>query len=85
MGQVGIIPKGYSEDSRRLCFEQGRACIYRDQEDPDIITTEEVNGVVSRHQVSTGKITRTWPDGRVEHFHKSDQQNLEYPHIPRQE
>ncbi len=79
------LPRTEDTDSRKMCFEQGKACIYMDKEDPDIIITEEINGVVDRHQLSTQTIQRTWPDGRVEHFHKSDPQYKEYPYIPRQE
>ncbi len=71
-------------DARKMCFEQGKSFIYMD-EDPDIIITEEPNGVVERLKLSTKMIERTWPDGRVEHFRKGDPQSLEYPYIPPQD
>ncbi len=71
-------------DARKMCFDQGKAFIYMD-EDPDIIITEEVNGVVDRHKLSTQTIERTWPDGRVERFRDDDPRALECPYIPRQE
>ncbi len=71
-------------DARKMCFEQGKTCVYMGK-NPDIIIMEEPNGVVERFKRSTKMIERTWPDGRVEHFRKGDPRDLEYPYIPPQE
>ena len=69
-------------DSRRICFEQGKAFVYMPDEDGDVIIAEEPNGVVEHRRISDGMITRTWPDGRVDHFRRGDPQDLEFPYIP---
>ncbi len=59
-------------DSRRMCHEQGKSCIHALDEDSDILITEAVNGVIEVHRLSTGAITRLWPDGRVESYREGD-------------
>ena len=54
------------EDNREMCFEQGKACVYEAEDDPETIVTEWPNGVTERSCTRTGTKTRTWPDGLVE-------------------
>ena len=52
-------------DSRRICFERGKAFVYMPGEDGDVIIAEEPNGVMEHRRIPDGMVTRTWPDGRV--------------------
>ena len=68
-------------DSRRMCFEQGKAFVYMPSEDGDAIIPEEPNGVVEHRRISDGTVTRTWPDGPVDHFRRGDPDDRAYPSI----
>ena len=54
------------EDNRDICFEQGKPCVYQDEDQPDHIITEWPNGVVDTKDLVTGNVVREWPDGRSE-------------------
>ena len=54
------------EDNRDICFEQGKPCVYQDEDQPDHIITEWPNGVVDTKDLATGNVIRVWPDGRSE-------------------
>ena len=68
-------------DSRRMCFEQGKAFVFMPSEDGDVIIAEEPNGAVEHRQISDGAVNRIWPDGRVDHFRRGDPDDLAYPYI----
>ena len=68
-----------TEDSREICFEQGKPCIYQDERDPDRIITEWPNGVIDIKQLQTGTSVRRWPDGETEAL--ADEAT--FPHWPR--
>ena len=72
-----------AEDSRRMCFEQGKPCVYEPETEPGTIVTEWPNGAVDRHDVAHKTRTRQWPDGCTETV--SDDTPLEFPHWPRNE
>ena len=73
---------GRIREGRRMCFEQGKAFVYMPSPDSGFITTEEPNGVVRKLQLSDRTITRTWPDGSVDHFREGDLQDLQPSYIP---
>ena len=50
-----------TEDSRTMCFRQGKACVYASEEDGRIIITEPPGGVVERLDTRTGQITGSGP------------------------
>ena len=50
-----------TEDSRTMCFSQGKACVYASEEDGRIIITEPPGGVVERLDTRTGQITASGP------------------------
>ena len=52
-------------DSRRMCFEQGKALVCMRPGDDQHIFTEWENGIVDREHIATGATIRTLPDGRV--------------------
>ena len=52
-------------DSRRMCFEQGKALVYMRAGDDEHIFTEWENGIVDRECIATGATIRNLPDGRV--------------------
>ena len=68
-------------DSRRMCFEQGKAFVYMPPDDDSRVITEWPNGVIEDHLLADDTITRTWPDGRVERFHADDPAAKECPYI----
>ena len=69
-------------DSRRICFERGKAFVFMPDEDSDLILAEEPNGVVEHGRISDAAVTRTWPDGRADHFRRGDPEDLACPCIP---
>ena len=76
------FPKtGAKTDSRRMCFEQGKAFVYMPPDDDSRVVTEWPNGVIEDHQLSDDTITRKWPDGRVECFRADDPAAKECPYI----
>ena len=76
------FPKTGSEtDSRRMCFEQGKAFVYMPPGDDSRVITEWPNGVIEQHVLANGTITRKWPDGRVEHFRAIDPAAKECPYV----
>ena len=52
-----------TEDNREICFEQGKPCIYEDEDQADSIVTEWPNGVIDTKDMKTGTTIRAWPDG----------------------
>ena len=54
------------EDSRKICFQQGKACVYEPNEEQGTIVTEWPNGVVDRKNLEANTRTRHWPDGTTE-------------------
>lgn len=76
------LPKTSAKtDSRRMCFEQGKAFVYMPPDDDSRVITEWPNGVIEDHQLSDNTITRKWPDGRVECFPANDPAAKECPYI----
>lgn len=71
---------GQTEDSREMCFAQGKACVYRNGDETRIVT-EWPNGVVDELLLADKSRTRRWPDGRVEQFEPGDPTGNKYPHI----
>ena len=69
------------EDSREVCFRQGKACVYTPEEEPGIIVTEWPNGVVDRKCLRNQTKTRRWPDG-VSETGPADA-DWPFPHWPR--
>lgn len=68
-------------DSRRMCFEQGKACVYMSSPGSDCIITEWPNGVVGTHRLFDRTVERTWPDGRLDHYHEGDPAGLAVPYV----
>ncbi len=69
------------EDSRQMCFQQGKPCIYASPDDPGVIITEWPNGTVDHKELATNTRTRRWPDGTIQ-TGPADAQ-LTFPHWPR--
>ena len=67
-------------DSRRICFERGKAFVFMPDEDSDLIIAEDPNGVVEHGRISDATVTRIWPDGRVDHFRRGDPEDLASEH-----
>ena len=55
-GSLDRVPDS-DMDSRRMCFEQGKAFVYMPDEDGDVIIAEEPNGVVEHRRISDGTVT----------------------------
>ena len=72
-----------AEDSRRACFEQGKACVYEPEGEPGVIVTEWPNGTIDREEAGSGIETRTWPDGSTETRPAGG--TVQFPHWPRDE
>ena len=71
------------QDSRELCFKQGKPCIYQSDDDEHVIITEWPNGVSERQDTRTNQVTRFWPDGYRETFAVDSPRDRAYPHVPR--
>lgn len=69
------------EAMRRVCFGQGKACVYEPDDLEGVVITEWPNGVIDEHHVEEEHIMRCWPDGREEEFASSAAQAHEYPHV----
>ena len=50
-----------AEDSRAMCFRQGKACVYASEEDGRTIITEPPRAVVERLDTRDGQITESDP------------------------
>lgn len=74
-----IVPE--IEDSREICFEQGKPCVYEPDDEPGIIVTEWPNGIIDRWDEKTDTETRHWPDGTTETTPGNTP--LPFPHWPR--
>ena len=59
-----------TEDARQMCFSQGKSCVYASDDDRFIIS-ETPTGVIDRHELATGQVTRVWLDGTEESFQES--------------
>lgn len=70
-----------TEDSRQMCFSQGKAFVYEPEDDPGTIVTEWPNGVIDRHNLETKTRVRHWPDGATESRHEDE--TVQYPMWPR--
>ena len=68
-----------TEDNREICFEQGKPCIYEDEDRPGQIITEWPNGVTDTADIRTDTTIRVWPDGSEETLGNEP----EFPHWPR--
>ena len=79
-GEVGNLDH-LDIDSRRMCFEQGKPCIFESESEPNTIVTEWPNGTVDRHDLKSRTRTRRWPDGSSETM--NDGTHFEFPHWPR--
>ena len=51
-------------DSRRMCFDQGKALVCMRSGDEEHIFTEWDNGIVDRENIATGETIRKLLDGR---------------------
>ena len=71
------------EDSRAMCFEQGKPCVYEPENRPGTIVTEWPNGTIDAHDLQSETTTRRWPDGKEQTT--GDREPLGYPHWPREE
>ena len=80
LGKAGNLDH-LTEDNRRMCFEQGKACIFQSESEPDTIVTEWPNGTVDRHNLLARTRTRRWPDGSSDKI--SDASDFDFPHWPR--
>ena len=80
-GREPEVPNG--QDSRELCFKQGKPCIYQSDDDDHVIITEWPNGVSERQDTRTNRVTRFWPDGYRETFAVDSPRDRAYPHVPR--
>ena len=69
------------EDSREMCFQQGKAYVYEPRDEPGIIITEWPNGVVDRKCMRTLTKTRRWPDGCLESG--PAEVEWDFPHWPK--
>ena len=49
------------EDSRAMCFRQGKACVFATEEDGRIIITEPPGGEVERQDTGTGQVVDSGP------------------------
>ena len=76
IGAFDDMPRSW--DARKMCFEQGKACVYLN--DQNIIVTEWPNGVVERCALDGDMVEQRWPDGRVRHFHENSEEAKSYPH-----
>ena len=54
------------EDSREICFQQGKPCVYEPEDERGTIVTEWPNGVIDWKRLDANTRTRHWPDGTVE-------------------
>ena len=52
------------EDSRAMCFRQGKACVFATEEDGRIIITEPPGGEVERQDTGTGQVVDSGPTAR---------------------
>lgn len=80
-GNLTLVIHTSMPNSREMCWEQGKPCVYMSKDNKFVIA-EWRNGVVQKRNIKTGKIVRTWPDGRVEHFIKGDPQAYKEPVPP---
>ena len=78
----GTLTMPVAEDARQMCFSQGKSCVYATDDDRFIIS-ETPTGVVDRHELQTGQVTRSWPDGTEETFPADSPKHHEYPAWPR--
>ena len=69
------------DEMRRVCFGQGKACVYMRDDAPGVVFTEWPNGVVDELRVEDDRVTRKWPDGHREQFDASAQRAHSYPHL----
>lgn len=69
------------EDSREMCFQQGKPCIYAAPDDPDVIVTEWPNGTVDHKDPTANTRTRRWPDGTIDT--QAADTPATFPHWPR--
>lgn len=55
-----------ARNNRDMCFQQGKACVYELDSDPNVIRTEWPNGTIDDYRIGEDSYTRRWPDGTVE-------------------
>ena len=51
-----------------MCHAQGVPAVNAEDSECNVIRTTWPNGVVDRLTVSTGQVTRIWPDGKEDSF-----------------
>ena len=78
----GTMTMPVTEDARAMCFAQGKSCVYA-SDDERFIISETPTGVIDRHELATGQVTRIWPDGAEETFPAESPKYEEYPVWPR--
>ena len=78
----GTMTMLVTEDAREMCFAQGKSCVYASDDDRFIIS-ETPAGVIDRHELATGQVTRVWPDGAEETFPADSPIYRELPVWPR--
>ena len=54
------------ESNRKICFSQGKPCVYRPEDKPNVIRTEWPNGTVDEVDFTRNARKRRWPDGATE-------------------
>ena len=69
-------------DSRKMCFQQGKAFVWMPDPDSEVVITEWPNGVIDTHRLSDSTVSRAWPDGRVEHYREGEPEDREAPYLP---
>jgi hypothetical protein len=78
----GTMTMPVTEDARAMCFAQGKSCVYASDDDRFIVS-ETPAGVIDRHELATGQVTRVWPDGTEESFPADSPKYREHPVWPR--
>ncbi len=71
-----------SRESRATCFARGKPYVHLDGSDDRFSIAEWPNGVTDRENLTTGSVTRTWPDGRSETRPSDDPALRGYPWLP---
>lgn len=70
-----------TEDSRQMCFSQGKAFVCEPEDKRGTIVTEWPNGVIDRHSLETKTRVRHWPNRTTDSRHEDEP--VEYPMWPR--
>ena len=77
-----MIRRPQRESNREICFSQGKPCVYRPEDKPDVVRTEWPNGTVDEVDFTRNARMRRWPDGATET--RTADTEFPYPMWPRQ-